>query len=567
MTSSKLRQKYLEFFKSKGHAILPSSSLVPENDPTVLFTTAGMHPLVPYLMGEKHPMGNRLVNSQKCIRTQDIEEVGDATHFTFFEMLGNWSLGDYFKKESLTWSLEFLTCQEWLGLEKEKLAVSVFKGDKDAPRDEEAAKIWQKLGISKKRIAYLPKSENWWGPAGQTGPCGPDSEIFYWTGDKKAPNKFDFKNEKWVEIWNNVFMQYNKKTDNTFELLKQKNVDTGFGLERVTAILNNKKSAYETDLFEPIINRIKKQELRIKNREIRIIADHVKASVFIIAEGIEPSNVQQGYVLRRLIRIAMRYCSNLVPLAQEVQKIYKDIYPEVNNPEILKIIKSEQDKFNKTLDHGMQKLNSLKRKNKKITGKQAFDMYQTYGLPLDIMKDEIQVNQKEFEKAMKAHQKMSRAGAEKKFKAGLADNSDQTIKLHTATHLLLAALREVLGNNVKQAGSNITPERLRFDFTYPEKLGETTLEKVQSIVNREIQAKLPVTCTETTLQKAEKQGALATFKGKYPDKVRVYTIGEKDSCEICAGPHVKNTSELGKFKIIKQESSSAGVRRIKAILE
>ena len=564
MKASELKKKYFEFFKEKQHALISSASLIPENDPTVLFTTAGMHPLVPYLLGEPHPMGKRLVNAQKCLRTDDIDEVGDKTHLTFFEMLGNWSLGDYWKAEAIAWSLEFLTSKKWLGLSKEKLAVSVFEGDEDAPRDDEAAKIWLNLGISKDRIAYLPKSENWWGPAGETGPCGPDTEMFYWTRDKKPPKKFDPENENWVEIWNNVFMQYNKKAGGTFEPLKQQNVDTGMGLERTVAILNGRDSVYETDAFAPIMNKIKNQEPDIEEREMRIAADHVRASVFIMADGIMPSNVGQGYVLRRLIRKAMRYAKDLVPLVKQVIDIYKDVYPEVANSEIIESIKQEQEKFAIALEIGLGTLKALKAK--KISGKQAFDIYQTYGLPLEIMQEEIKVDKAEFEKAMKAHQELSRAGAEKKFKAGLADNQEVIVRLHTATHLLLSGLREVLNKDVKQAGSNITPERLRFDFTHGEKLTEEQVEKVENFVNEKIQTDLPVTCCEMSLKEAEKKGALATFKGRYPDKVKVYTVGDKVSCEICAGPHVENTKELGKFKIIKQESSSAGVRRVKAIL-
>jgi len=577
MTSNELRQKFLDFFKSKAHKILPSASLIPENDPTVLFTTAGMHPLVPYLLGEKHPMGKRLANAQKCLRTDDIDEVGDETHLTFFEMMGNWSLGDYWKEEAIKWSWEFLTSKKWLGLAKDKLAVSVFAGDQDAPRDNEAAKIWQSLAVSKDRIAYLPKSENWWGPAGKTGPCGPDTEMFYWTGDKKAPAEFDPEDKNWVEIWNNVFMQYekklkmqnaelkNNKEEYEYTKLQQRNVDTGMGLERVTAILNNKKSVYEIDAFVPIINELKLLNPDLKEREMRIIADHIRASVFIMADRIEPSNIGHGYVLRRLIRKAMRYARDLVPLAKKIMNIYGDIYPEVNNAEIIKTLKQERDKFAAALEIGLGALKALA--SKKISGRQAFDIYQTYGLPLEIMQDEVKVNEKEFKKALEEHQGVSRKGAEKKFKAGLADHKEETVKLHTATHLLLSALREVLGVHVKQAGSNITPERLRFDFTHNQKLDSEQIEKIEEIVNQKIKSGLQITCCEMLLEEAEQRGALATFRGRYPDKVKVYTIGDKVSCEICAGPHIKNTSELGKFKIIKEESSSAGVRRIKAVLE
>jgi len=501
MTSREIKQKFLDFFKSKNHAIIPSASLIPENDPTVLFTTAGMHPLVPYLLGEKHQMGTRLASGQRCLRTDDISEIGDETHLTFFEMLGNWSLGDYWKEEAISWALEFLTKE--LKIPKQKLEISCFAGNKNAPRDNEAAEIWRKLGI--KKIKFLGKKDNWWGPAGQTGPCGPDTEIFY----------------QGVEIWNLVFMQYNKKPDGTFEILKQRNVDTGMGLERVTALLNNKKSVFETDLFYP----------GIKTKEQRIVADHIRAAVNIIQDGIRPSNSEQGYVLRRLIRRAMRFDKDILKTAEKL----------TNNQDVLQVISQEQEKFSKSLERGLHEL----QKPKKI--RTAFDYYQSFGLPIDVIKEYIKVSEKEFEEKFKEHQEKSRTAAKGKFKSGLADHSEQTTKLHTATHLLLAALRQVLDKNTNQRGSNITPERLRFDFNFPRKLLPEELEKVQALVNQKIQENLEI---KKTIQ----------------GPTSYYSIGDF-SYEKCAGPHTKNTGQLGRFKIIKEESSSAGVRRIRAVLE
>ncbi|MFH1392546.1 MAG: alanine--tRNA ligase-related protein [bacterium] len=501
MTSQELKQNFLDFFKSKNHAIIPSASLVPENDPTVLFTTAGMHPLVPYLLGEKHPMGKRLANCQKCLRTDDIDQVGDEMHLTFFEMLGNWSLGDYWKEEAIKFALEFLTKN--LKIPKSKLEVTCFEGGKDAPRDNEAAKIWKKLGI--KKIKFLGKKDNWWGPAGKTGPCGPDTEIFY----------------KNVEIWNLVFMQYNKKPGGVFEVLKQKNVDTGMGLARLTALLNNKNSVFETDLFYP----------GIKTREQRIVADHTRAAINIIQDGIKPSNSEQGYVLRRLIRRAMRYDKNILEIAEKF----------TNKQDILEIISQEQEKFGRTLERGLHELQKPKKT------RTAFDYYQSFGLPIDVIKEYVKVDEQDFEQKLKEHQEKSRTAAKGKFKAGLADHSEATTKLHTATHLLLAALRQVLGEHIKQAGSNINPERLRFDFTHSQKLTPEEIQKIENFVNQKIQENLPV--AKST------QGPII-----------YYSIGDF-SQEKCAGPHIENIGQLGKFKIIKEESSSAGVRRIRAILE
>jgi len=570
MTSKKIRQIFIKFFQEKKHRRIPSAPLVPENDPTALFISAGMQPLVPYLLGQKHPLGTRLCSVQKCLRTDDIGQVGDRTHFTFFEMMGNWSLGDYWKEKALQWSFEFLIDKKWLNLPKNKLAVSVFAGDKDAPRDKQSAQIWQELGIDKLRIAYLGKENNWWGPAGKTGPCGPDSEIFFWQGKGEAPRKFDPKNDNWVEIWNNVFMEYYKNSKGEYEKAKQKNVDTGMGLERISAIMQKKQSPYQTDLFNPIISVIKKQSLDLSKKELRIAADHIRASVFLIGDKVEPSNLGQGYVLRRLMRRAMRYCPDLGQIAQVVIDNYQDIYPELKQEPIFAIIEKEQNKFGQVLKKGYQRLDKIKQKGvKKLSGKRAFDLYQTYGIPVEIIKQDFELNEKEFNKALEKHREKSKAKSSS-FKAGLADHKKATIKLHTATHLLLAGLRKILGKQIKQAGSNITPKRLRFDFTFDRALTKEELKQVEDFVNSVIQLGLTVKCSQMPLEQAKKQGALASFTGRYPDKVKVYTIGlENNVCskEICAGPHVKNTKELGKFKIIKEQSSSSGVRRIKAILQ
>jgi alanyl-tRNA synthetase len=591
MTANDLRQKYLDFFKSKKHAVIPSASLIPENDPTALFISAGMHPLVPYLLGEKHPKGNRLVNVQKCVRTTDIDEVGDAYHHTFFEMLGNWSLGDYFKKEAIEWSFEFLT--EVLKIPPEKLAVSVFKGDKDAPLDEESIKIWKSVGISEKRIVKLGKEDNWWGPAGKTGPCGPDTEMFYWSDDENpAPERFEPDDKRWVEIWNDVFMEYNKTKDGEYELLKQKNVDTGMGLERTLAVLNGLKDDYQTELF---VNQIKKieelsergygQSEKIK-RAMRIIVDHLKAATFIMGDdkGIAPSNVDQGYVVRRLIRRAVRYGRQLEigddlwtkEIAQVVIDDYKDVYPEIerNRDFIIKNLDKEEAKFKKTLEKGLKEFNKIK-DNKIINGKIAFNLYQTYGFPIEMTKElakekGVKVDEKGFKEKMKKHQELSRTASAGKFKSGLADTSEETKKLHTAAHLLLAALRKVLGEHVVQKGSNITAERLRLDFSHSEKLTDEQKKKVEDLVNEVIKEDLPVVCKEMDLEEAKEKGAMGVFEHKYGDKVKVYAIGKEGkefSKEICNGPHVEHTGQLGRFKIIKEESSSAGVRRIKAVLE
>jgi len=565
MISSELRKKFLDFFREKKHIIIPGASLTPEHDPTVLFTTAGMHPLVPFLLGEKHPSGKRLANVQKCLRTDDIEEVGDSWHLTFFEMLGNWSLGDYWKKEAIAWSFEFLTEKKWLGIPFEKINVTVFAGDKDSSRDEESAKIWQKLGIPKGKIHFLAKKDNWWGPAGQTGPCGPCTEMFV----------------DGCEIWNDVFMEFNKTKEGKYEPLRQKNVDTGMGLERTIAVLNGFDSVYQTELFSSIIKGIEALSQTPDEKTKRIIADHLKAAVFILSENIEPSNVERGYVLRRLIRRSVR-CARQIGIKEifchKIAKIIIDIYPELkkNQDFIFEQLIREEEKFKKTLERGLKEFEILA-KNNKITGKEAFLLYQSYGFPLELTQDlarerNIEVAEKEFKKALERHQEVSRVGAEKKFKGGLADHSEKTTKYHTATHLLLVALRRVLGEHVQQKGSNITSERLRFDFSHGAKLTQQELKRVEEIVNQKIKEDLEVKCEEMDLEQAKKQGATGVFGEKYGERVKVYTIfnpktGEAFSKEICGGPHVQATSMLGKFKIIKEESSSAGVRRLRAILE
>ena len=578
MKASELKRKYIEFFKQYNHKEIPNASLIPENDPTVLFTTAGMHPLVPFLAGQKHPAGKKLVNVQRCIRTGDIHEVGNDYHLTFFEMLGNWSLGDYFKEEAIKMSYEFLTSKKWLNLSPEKLAISVFKGDKDAPRDEESAKIWIKLGMPRERIAYLPKKDNWWGPAGLTGPCGPDTEMFYWNSHKPVPKKFNPSNKNWVEIWNDVFMQYEKTKDAKYAPLKQKNVDTGMGVERTVTVLQKKNSVYETELFFPIINKIKQLTKTKNKKSIRIIADHLKASVFILAERVHPSNLEQGYVLRRLIRTSIRHGRLLgiesdftTPIAKEVIKIYPE-YEILNKNKdfIFMQLKKEEEKFKKTLSLGLRQFEKLI-KNKKITGKGAFILFSTYGFPLEMTEDlakehKIKLNKKEFEKEFKKHQELSRTATKGRFRSGLIDESETTTKLHTATHLLHAALRQILGKHVQQKGSNITPERLRFDFSHDKKLTQEEIKKIETLVNKKIKESLPIASEEMTPEEAKKQGALGFFEHKYGDKVSVYTI-KGFSKEICTGPHVKNTKEIGKFKIIKEEAVASGIRRIKAIIK
>ncbi len=592
MTAVELRTKYINFFVSKGHTIVPSASLIPENDPTVLFTTAGMHPLVPFLLGEPHPAGKRLVSVQRCLRTGDIDLVGDDTHLTFFEMLGNWSLGDYFKKEAIEWSWEFLTEKQWLGLPAEKLSVTVFSGDEDAPRDEESASLWEKTGVPKERIYFFGKEKNWWGPAGKTGPCGPDTEMFYDTGKTctlRPPGECDPSCDcgRFVEIWNDVFMQYNKTATGTFEPLKQKNVDTGMGLERTLAVINGLTSIYETELFVPGLQYIKDHAPRYQEESARLILDHVKSAAFLIADGILPSNKDQGYVLRRLIRKSVREAmkiglpaSPFGPVYEFIFRTYGDPYPQLlEHKDIAHEINTEILRFTKTLEKGnkyLQKEVPALRAGPTRTGKVAFDLYQTYGFPPEItfeilMKEEgIRLEPKTFyslyEEYLSRHQHESRKGAEQKFAGGLADHSDRVVQMHTATHLLHQALKNVLGIHVAQKGSNITAERLRFDFTNPTKLSKKELQKVEEIVNAKIHEAISVERKVLPIAEARKLGATGLFGEKYGETVSVYVIGDF-SKEFCGGPHVKNTSEVGRFRILKEEAVSAGVRRIKATVE
>ena len=589
--SSELRSMFLKFFKDHGHAVISSASVIPENDPTVLFTTAGMHPLVPYLMGAKHPAGNRLTDVQKCVRTGDIDDVGDFSHLTFFEMLGNWSLGDYFKEQMIPWSWEFLTSPEYLGLPKDRLAFSVFAGDADCPRDEESAELWRKCGVADDHIFFLPKENNWWGPAGITGPCGPDTEMFIITD--KEPCGPDCSPAcscgRYLEIWNDVFMQYNKKADGTFEPLAQKNVDTGMGLERTICVLNGKKSVYETDLFADILQKI--SELSGKQygsdeettRAFRIIADHMRTSTFIMGDdrGVSPSNVDQGYVLRRLIRRAVRYGMGIgMPegFTGEVAKViieqYKDVYPELKRNEafVLEQLSLEESRFARTLKQGNREFEKLVEKvqDGQIDGVSAFHLYDTYGFPVEMTQElarerGLTVDMDGFHECFRKHQATSQAGAEQRFKGGLADHSEQSARLHTATHLMHAALRKVLGPEVAQKGSNITAERLRFDFSFGRKMTKEELAEVERLVNEAIESHTPITCEEMTVAQAKEQGAIGLFESKYGEQVKVYTMGPY-SKEICGGPHAQNTGDLVSFKIKKEESSSAGVRRIKAVI-
>lgn len=562
MDRKQLIQEYLKFFESKGHKTIPNVSLIPKNDPTVLFTTAGMHPLIPSLLGQKHPLGKRLTSVQKCIRTTDIEEVGDTSHHTFIEMLGNWSLGDYWKKEAIEMSFEFLTKN--LKIPKEKISVTCFKGNHNAPKDIESANIWKSLGI--KKIKFLGKKDNWWGPAGETGPCGPCTEMFV--------NGF--------EIWNDVFMQYNKTAQGKYEPLKQKNIDTGMGVERTLAVLNGLDDDYMTEVWKLMIDELEHlsgKPYKSNKKVMRIIADHIKAAVFIIAEGIQPSNTEQGYVLRRLIRRAVRYAKKLGiegDVINSLTDMVYNIYPDYKHlhsqrDHIYKIVEDEEAKFEWILDKGLSIFNKLRSKGKKLSVKNAFLLYQSHGFPPELIEEEcknrgMEFNKKEFERELKKHQKLSRTASAGKFKSGLADYSEKTTKLHTATHLLNEALRKVLDKNIKQRGSNITPERLRFDFNFPRKLTEKEIKKIEELVNKKISQGLKVTSEEMPLKKAIKIRTQSEFGAKYPDIVRVYRIGNF-SKEICTGPHVKNTNDIGKFKILKEESSAAGIRRIKAVVE
>lgn len=627
LLSEEIRTRFLKFFEKRGHKIIPSASLVPENDSSVLFTTAGMHPLVPYLLGQTHPMGKRLANSQKSLRTVDIDEVGDNTHATFFEMLGNWSLGDYFKEDAIKWSYEFLISkEEGLGLDPSRLYVTVFEGDEKAPRDDESFNIWKSLGMPEEKIYFMGAKSNWWS-AGDSGPSGPDTEMFYDVTEKglNIKNKEDFKKadkkQQVVEIWNDVFMEYEMKDSEVIGKLKNKNVDTGSGLERVAMVVQKKTNIFETDLLAPLIKKVEElsdiDSTKLTDKEIlrakRIIADHIRASVFIIADGVTPSNTDRGYVLRRLLRRAIRYSDllkmkegGLAEIAREVIKKYQDVYKNVSDVKnsVIEEIEREENKFRKTLSNGLKKLDLLiKNREKKtedeyavlirpdfgskntdyinaISGKDAFDLYQNYGFPLELIQEELAehalfVHEKEFkdeyEKEFKKHQELSRTGSEQKFKGGLADTSEISIKYHTATHLLHAALREVLGDHVLQKGSNITSERLRFDFSHDAKMSEEEKKEVEDIVNKVIKESLPVSFQEMKIGEAKEAGALGVFGEKYGEKVKVYKIGDEKrgifSMELCGGPHIENTGKLGHFKIVKEEAVSAGVRRIKAILQ
>lgn len=584
MKAIEIRNKYLNFFKSHGHSVINGGPLIPENDPSVLFNTAGMQPLVPYLLGEKHPQGTRLTDYQKCIRTNDLDEVGDNRHLTYFEMLGNWSLGDYFKEESIKMSFDFLTKE--LNIPLEKLSVTCFEGDNNAPKDEETANYWKEVGVPENKIYYYGKEDNWW-IAGEEGPCGPDTEMFYDTG--KEPCGHDCQPScdcgKYVEIWNNVFMQYYRNKDGSYSKLTKQNVDTGLGLERMTMLLQGKKTPYDTELFKPVMDKLEEltNEDNIESR--RIVAEHLRTSMMIIEAGGRPSNIDRGYVLRKLIR---RMTRHLRKLGIDLNKLgdlidlnidtLKEMYPELQEKrEVIKqVVIEEKDKFTKTLENGEREfekvINRLKIENKTmIDGQTIFKLYETYGFPPEITKDlatekGFNIDNTKFDELFKEHQDKSRQGSSQKFKGGLADKNEKTIAYHTATHLLHKALQTVLGEHAKQKGSNITEERLRFDFTHPEKMTKEQIQEVEDLVNEKIKEDLKVTCEEMTIEEAKDSGAIGLFDSKYGEKVKVYSIGDF-SKEICGGPHVQNTAALGTFKIKKEESSSSGVRRIKAILK
>jgi alanyl-tRNA synthetase len=611
MNANELRAKYIEFFLSKGHTQIQGKSLIPDNDPTVLFTTAGMHPLVPYLLGEDHPAGKRLVDYQKCIRTGDIDAVGDPSHLTFFEMLGNWSLGDYFKEGAIEMSFEFLSSPQWLGIPREKLGVTVFEGDQTVPRDEESAAVWKRLGIPEDRISYRPRSDNWWGPAGTTGPCGPDSEMFIDMGREPcgpdcAPG---CSCGKWLEIWNDVFMQYNKTAEGTYEPLARKCVDTGMGIERTVTILNGQKSVYDTEIFAPIIGALERTVRESaapgspaaayryggdveKDRSLRIVADHIRSSTFILGDpkAVSPSNLGAGYVLRRLIRRAVRHGHKLgiaalvlSPVARVVVDNFSGPYPELreNQDYIIEELDKEERKFLETLQKGEKEFEKLlpgllKDPRKIMSGRLAFKLYDTYGFPIELTEElaaeqGMGVNREEFDGAFKKHQELSRAGSEQVFKGGLGDQGEMAVKYHTATHLLHRALKMVLGDHVAQKGSNITAERMRFDFSHDKPMSQEELARVQDIVNEQIRRDLRVSMEVMSLEAAKASGATALFGEKYESQVKVYTIGDEAagvfSREVCGGPHVERTGTMGFFRIQKEQSSSAGVRRIRAVLE
>lgn len=600
MTTDELRSLFLEFFRQKGHAVIPSASVIPENDPTVLFTTAGMHPLVPYLLGGKHPAGTRLVNAQKCVRTGDIDEVGDNRHLTFFEMLGNWSLGDYFKKESIPWSFEFLTSADWLNIDPARIYVSVFEGDEDAPLDMESIQLWQDAfksrGIDAKpneRIFAYPKDKNWWGPAGATGPCGPDTEIFYDTG---ASHDVAFGPAchpncdcgRFVEIWNNVFMEFNKTPEGRFEPLAQRNVDTGMGLERTLVALGGLQTVFQIDTFQSLLSTIATLSNRSYGNHpeddtaMRVIVDHIRTAAFILGDphGVSPSNVDQGYILRRLIRRAVRNGRQLgiagsftATIAQETVRLFSEAYPELqkNAGRIRAELNAEEDKFSRTLQNGLREVERVRREigdSPEISGETAFYLYESFGFPRELTEEVLgkKVNSDSWNTAMKAHQDRSRQGAERKFKGGLADHSWMSTRYHTATHLLHKALRNVLGTSVEQRGSNITAERMRFDFSHPQKMTAEEIKKVEGIVNDAIAHDLQVHYEEMTVDEARARGAIGLFEDRYGDRIKVYVVGNFSS-EICGGPHVGHTAQIGRFRILKEEASSAGVRRIKAVLD
>ncbi len=590
MKARELKDKFINFFVSQQHIEIPSSRLIPENDPTTLFISAGMHPLVPFLLGQSHPLGKRLTNVQKCVRTGDIDDVGDAYHHTFFEMLGNWSLGDYFKKNMIPWSYQFLT--QKLKINPQHLHVTCFAGDADAPKDSESHHLWLSQGIPENRIHYLPKKDNWWGPAGSVGPCGPDTEMFIDTNP--AAGEIDFiigcQQGRIIEIWNDVFMQYYKDESGKFTEMAQKNVDTGMGVERTTAILSGFSDNYLSAIWQPIIKKI--EEISHKKyseftKPIRIIADHIRSAVFIIADGIEPSNKEAGYVLRRLIRRAIRqgkilgietnFISQIATSVLDNQDNFAGTYSELNenHDKIISLLDAEENKFRKTLDKGLTEINKLIGQHHSVSGKEAFTLYQSFGFPVEMIKEELEKNNltldiTEFNQAKEAHQKQSQTLSAGKFKSGLADNSKIITKYHTTTHLLHTALRRILGEHIQQSGSNITADRLRFDFSHTDKLTTDQLKSIEGLVNQQIKLNLPVIKETMPFVEAQKTGAVAFFGNKYPEIVSVYTIGNQDnyfSKEVCTGPHVTNTSQLGTFEIIKEESAGSGKRRIYAVLK
>jgi len=595
MTAEELKRLYVDFFESKDHKEIPGASLIPENDPTVLFTTAGMHPLVPFLLGEEHPAGSRLVDVQKCIRTGDIDEVGDATHLTFFEMLGNWSLNDYWKREAIAWSYEFLTDERWLGFDPDRLYITLYQGDDQVPADTESAEIWKEMGIPRDRIFFLGREDNWWGPAGKTGPCGPDTEMFIDTGaDPCGPDcRPGCSCGKYFEIWNDVFMQYRKTAEGEYEPLSRRNVDTGMGVERTVAMLMGADTVYDIPVFRPVLDGIRKlagiDEAPDDEalRSMRIIADHIRTAVHILGDdlGVPPSNLDQGYVLRRLIRLAIRHGRRLgidEPfthlLAEKAIDAESGGYPELsrNRDFILSEMQAEEERFAKTLRDGMREFekklpNLLKNPQKVVPGRIAFRLYDTYGFPVEFTRDlaaehGLTVDMEGYREAFEKHRELSKKGAEKRFRGGLADDSEMVTRLHTATHLLHQALRTVLGEHVEQRGSNITAKRLRFDFSHPSRMTDEEISQVEDLVNQMIEADLPVRCSQKELDEALEEGAIGLFKDKYGEKVKVYSIGDF-SLEICGGPHVDTTGELGHFRIVKEKSSSRGVRRIRAVLE